>query len=75
MITYLLTYLLTYIQRPAARCYVQELISRLLTMDDSKRPTADELLQHCWVAVSIDATLSLVSAVSPLLSCIHYTAR
>jgi len=30
----------------------QELISGLLTMDDTKRLTADEMLQHPWVAVS-----------------------
>jgi len=30
----------------------QELISGLLTMDETKRMTADEMLQHAWTSVS-----------------------
>jgi len=39
----------------------KQLISGLLTMDDTKRLTADEMLQHPWVSVSVRSQLHAVT--------------
>ena len=50
----------------------QELISGLLTMDDTIRLTADEMLQHAWVAVSLHSSRSLNALIYWYQYCIHF---